>query len=205
MEWALRIKAFRRHLGYKQTAAAEALGISQATLSKWEAGLFQPTAAAKSFIYKALTQDDDNAIVARSKFWINRSQDRHVLYNVSSGQIIAMSPASLCAQGIHNADKKDLFIRGSVHESQQITRESMEAILLTWDKDILRISTTAKMYDAQRNRLVIGQHDVMPLFVGSTVYVHACLSPAEGLNDPTIPRNSYTIHTIYGDELTSPR
>ncbi len=203
MEWALRIKVFRQHMGYKQTVAAEILGVSQATLSKWESGVSKPTTAAKSIIFRTIARDDDNALVARHKFWIDRSNERHVLYNLRSGKALAISPASRRALGVRASEGQDLFIQEIVHESQQIIRERTEALVATWDKDVLGVSMIAMMYDAPRHRVILGQHNVTPLFVGSTIYTHAYLTPAE-LPDPSAaPAAGYTIHTIYGDELVT--
>ncbi len=205
MEWALRIKAFRRVMGYKQSAAAEVLGVSQATLSKWEAGIYEPTLAAKSFIFKKLSKDNHDAVLARTKYWIDRSEDRHALYNLETGQVIALSPRSRNALGLVSTDRGELFIASIVHESMQHNRENMEVLLSQWDKDVLSISGTAVMYDATQGRIIVGRHHIIPVFVETTLYAHVHLSPGAGIDNSDHQEDCYSVQTIYGDEIVTSR
>ncbi|MEL7029125.1 MAG: helix-turn-helix domain-containing protein [Pseudomonadota bacterium] len=45
INWSVLVKDFRRLNGLKQEAAAELLGVRQATLSRWESGIAAPTIA----------------------------------------------------------------------------------------------------------------------------------------------------------------
>ena len=54
-----RIRAPRRHLGYKQQRLAQELGVRQQTVSEWETGLYGPRGASVTLL---------NIVAERSRF-----------------------------------------------------------------------------------------------------------------------------------------
>jgi transcriptional regulator with XRE-family HTH domain len=57
IDWPALLREFRKVRGLKQEAAAELLGVSQPTVSRWERGLVAPTAALRNRLFKALRRE----------------------------------------------------------------------------------------------------------------------------------------------------
>lgn len=57
IDWAALLRDFRKTRGFKQDAAAEFFGVSQATISRWERGAIKPTVAQRNRLFKALRRE----------------------------------------------------------------------------------------------------------------------------------------------------
>ncbi|WP_171129777.1 MULTISPECIES: helix-turn-helix transcriptional regulator [unclassified Ruegeria] len=77
-----RLKRVRRSIGLKQSALAQAMGVNQTTVSRWESGSLTPSAAAQRAVFRACggTQMEDTAL---KRLVMHSSQCLHLVEETS--------------------------------------------------------------------------------------------------------------------------
>jgi transcriptional regulator with XRE-family HTH domain len=91
------LRRFRRLHGIKQGHAAEMLGVSQGSVSRWESGTHQPDTASRAGIIAMISARADGAGDATLKMLVSTSSLSVHLVCDATHQLLAASPARAAA------------------------------------------------------------------------------------------------------------
>lgn len=101
MDWSTTVKAARIRHGLKQSALADYLGTDQATISRWERGVTEPTVAMKKHISRIMEQlHPDGRTVDRVRHSILQAQDALILTFPGNFATSLASPSARAAMSI---------------------------------------------------------------------------------------------------------
>ncbi|MGD2132674.1 MAG: helix-turn-helix transcriptional regulator [Maricaulaceae bacterium] len=126
-DWPTLLREFRASNGLKQAAAADHLGVSQATISRWERGEIEPTTAIRNRIFKALRRA---RAPLSTQNWVRTfrrlpcpgtvtSRDNRLL--ASTGVVGAM--VGVAREAIEGLQTDEVF-RGDIVENRARVREA---------------------------------------------------------------------------------
>lgn len=101
MNWPKLLRAYRTTRGLKQSALATTLGVHQATISRWENGIEQPTRAMQKRLRDLIYRGDHASLMQRNLF---NSQVAIAELQDADARILHASPASHATHGAHCVD-----------------------------------------------------------------------------------------------------
>ena len=127
LDWPTLLREFRNLNGLKQAAAAERLGVSQATISRWERGAIEPTTAMRNRLFQALRHDLSPMHTRR---WVSMFRQLPCPGAVTSedGRLVASTGVVGAMAGVRRADieglhTNEIFV-GEIVENAARVREA---------------------------------------------------------------------------------